>query len=59
MERNKENAIKLVKNTVTDLLLNKVDISNLVITKALTKMSSENDDEDDLDKDKENVIFLI
>jgi DNA polymerase delta subunit 1 len=43
IDRDVEGAQHYVKNVVADLLQNKVDMSNLVITKALTKDSSSED----------------
>ncbi|KAF2014828.1 hypothetical protein BU24DRAFT_423744 [Aaosphaeria arxii CBS 175.79] len=37
IERDREGAQEFVKETISDLLQNKIDMSNLVITKALTK----------------------
>jgi DNA polymerase delta subunit 1 len=41
IERNVNEAVTYVKNTISDLLLNKIDISQLVITKALSKSGDE------------------
>lgn len=43
-EGNKQKAIKYVQDTIRDLLQNKIDISKLVITKAISK-NTEDDDE--------------
>lgn len=41
IDRNPDGAVEHVKQTISDLLCNKVDISNLVITKELTKTDDE------------------
>lgn len=41
IERNPEGAVEYVKQTISDLLCNRVDISQLVITKELTKSDKE------------------
>lgn len=41
IQRSVEAAIEFVKGTVSDLLMNRVDISQLVISKAFTKLESE------------------
>ena len=41
IERNVEGAITYVKSTISDLLMNRIDISQLVITKALSKSGEE------------------
>ncbi|EGD74190.1 polymerase [Salpingoeca rosetta] len=43
IERNVEGAIDFAKKTISDLLCNEIDISQLVITKALTKTADEYD----------------
>ena len=37
VERNPNGAVEFVKQTISDLLCNRIDISQLVITKELTK----------------------
>jgi DNA polymerase delta subunit 1 len=44
IDRDVEGAQQFVKDTISDLLQNKVDMSNLVITKALTKDGYKEDD---------------
>ena len=39
--RNPNGAVDYAKQTISDLLCNKIDISNLVITKELTKTDDE------------------
>jgi len=39
IERDVQKSIHYVQNTIRDLLSNKIDLSNLVITKAITKSS--------------------
>ena len=39
--RNPDGAVDYAKQTISDLLCNKIDISNLVITKELTKTDDE------------------
>ncbi|CUG86363.1 DNA polymerase delta, putative [Bodo saltans] len=41
IQRSVESAVEFVKGTISDLLLNRLDISNLVITKAFAKAESE------------------
>jgi len=41
VERNPMSAVEFVKQTISDLLCNRIDISQLVITKELTKSDSE------------------
>jgi DNA polymerase delta subunit 1 len=41
IDRNPEAAVDFAKQTISDLLCNRVDISNLIITKELTKNDSE------------------
>ena len=41
VERNPMGAVEFVKQTISDLLCNRVDISQLVITKELTKTDKE------------------
>jgi DNA polymerase delta subunit 1 len=41
IDRNPEAAVEFAKQTISDLLCNRVDISNLIITKELTKNDSE------------------
>merc|ERR1719154_223492 len=41
VERNPDGAVEFVKQTISDLLCNRIDISQLVITKELTKSDSE------------------
>ncbi len=41
-KREKEKAVAMVKQVISDLLQNKIDISLLVVSKALTKMDYEN-----------------
>ena len=41
IERNPQGAVEYVKQTISDLLCNRVDISQLVITKELTKTDKE------------------
>lgn len=41
IERNPNGAVEYAKQTISDLLCNRIDISNLVITKELTKSDSE------------------
>ena len=41
IERNVDSAIEFVKTTISDLLQNKIDMSELVITKALSKSGEE------------------
>jgi len=41
IQRSVESAVEYVKGTISDLLLNRLDISNLVITKAFSKAESE------------------
>ncbi|KAF2269740.1 hypothetical protein CC78DRAFT_508310 [Lojkania enalia] len=43
IDRDVEGAQTFVKDTISDLLQNKIDMSNLVITKALTKTTDEDD----------------
>ncbi|KAF2865478.1 DNA polymerase family B-domain-containing protein [Massariosphaeria phaeospora] len=53
IDKDEEGAQKFVKETISDLLQNKIDMSNLVITKALTKGVENPDDKDEKDaKDK-------
>ncbi|KAF2670180.1 DNA polymerase delta, catalytic subunit [Microthyrium microscopicum] len=46
IDRDPEGAQQFVKDTISDLLMNKVDMSNLVITKALTKEGYNGDDDE-------------
>lgn len=41
VDRNPDGAVEFVKQTISDLLCNRIDISQLVITKELTKSDSE------------------
>lgn len=41
IQRSVESAVEFVKGTIADLLLNRLDISNLVITKSFSKAESE------------------
>ena len=41
IDRDKEGAINYAKQTISDLLCNRVDISQLIITKELTKTDKE------------------
>merc|ERR1711963_1275917 len=41
VERNPNGAVEFVKQTISDLLCNRIDISQLVITKELTKSDEE------------------
>ena len=41
IERNVNDAVNYVKSTISDLLLNRIDISQLVITKAMSKSGDE------------------
>lgn len=41
IERNVEGAIRHAKNTISDLLQNKLDISLLVVTKSLAKSADD------------------
>lgn len=41
VERNPQGAVQFVKQTISDLLCNRIDISQLVITKELTKSDKE------------------
>eukprot|EP00055_Hartaetosiga_balthica_P008997 m.34836 g.34836 ORF g.34836 m.34836 type:complete len:1078 (-) comp6562_c0_seq1:46-3279(-) len=43
IEKNKEGAIEYTKKTISDLLCNNIDISQLVITKALSKTADQYD----------------
>lgn len=46
MERgSKEDAVKYIKQNISNLLQNKIDIGELVITKAITKKVEDDDDE--------------
>lgn len=54
VERDKPGAIEMIKNTISDLLQNKIDISLLVITKALTKSTGDDDDDEDDNKESNN-----
>ena len=47
IERNIEDAINYVKHIISELLKNKIDLSMLVITKAITKKSADAEDEND------------
>ncbi|XP_004365086.2 DNA polymerase delta1 catalytic subunit [Capsaspora owczarzaki ATCC 30864] len=44
IERDKEGAVQFAKDTISDLLCNRIDISQLVITKALSKTADDDDD---------------
>ena len=50
MENKKNDAIKYIKKIVSDLVQNKIDISKLVISKAITKKSAEESSDDDAPK---------
>lgn len=41
IDRNPDGAVEHAKNTISDLLCNRIDISNLIITKELTKTDDE------------------
>lgn len=54
-EGNKDKAIKYIQETIANLLQNKVDISKLVISKAISKNTEEEGNEEDNGaKDKNN-----
>ena len=44
IEKDLQAALDVVKNTISDLLQNKIDLSLLTITKALTKESGEDEE---------------
>lgn len=44
LENDIEKAVSYIKNTISDLLKNRIDISKLVITKAITKGTEEEED---------------
>lgn len=47
VDKDEKGAADLVRATVSDLLMNRVDISQLIITKAITKKSEDEEDEED------------
>ena len=47
VERDIPKSIQFVKDTISDLLQNKIDISMLVITKAISKKTTEEGQEGD------------
>jgi DNA polymerase delta subunit 1 len=57
IDRDLEGAQRFVKNTVSDLLQNKIDMSNLVITKALTKDGYKEDGDENTAKGGKKDVY--